>query len=69
VWLLHFLANSVHLGLGIFIVDKGIGFDPIYTEDMGVKKVKKLVLGLFGSWSHLGSMFMTMWSSARCFAG
>ncbi|KAL8539671.1 hypothetical protein ACS0TY_001327 [Phlomoides rotata] len=43
VWLVHLLANSVHPGLPIFRVDKGIGFDPVYMEDMGGDKAKKLV--------------------------
>ncbi|KAG8374792.1 hypothetical protein BUALT_Bualt10G0032500 [Buddleja alternifolia] len=43
VWLVHLLANSVHPGLPIFRVDKGVGFDPVYMEDMGGDKAKKLV--------------------------
>nr|XP_043640259.1 IRK-interacting protein [Erigeron canadensis] len=33
VWLLHLLANSVHPGLPIFRVDKGVPFDSVYMED------------------------------------
>lgn len=43
VWLVHLLANSVHPGLPIFRVDKGVGFDPVYMEDMGGDKAKKLI--------------------------
>ncbi|XP_011081115.1 IRK-interacting protein [Sesamum indicum] len=43
VWLVHLLANSVHPGLPIFRVDKGVGFDPVYMEDMGGDKARKLV--------------------------
>ncbi|XP_075505783.1 IRK-interacting protein-like [Primulina tabacum] len=43
VWLVHLLANSVHPGLPIFRVDKGVSFDPIYMEDMNVDKVKRLI--------------------------
>lgn len=43
VWFVHLLANSVHPGLPIFRLDSGVGFDPIYMEDMGGDKVKKLV--------------------------
>lgn len=43
VWLVHLLANSVHPGLPIFRVDKGVGFDPVYMEDMGGDKAKNLV--------------------------
>ncbi|GFP81815.1 hypothetical protein PHJA_000324800 [Phtheirospermum japonicum] len=46
VWLVHLLANSVHPGLPIFRVDKGVGFDPVYMEDMGGEKARKLVPGL-----------------------
>ncbi|KAL3645351.1 hypothetical protein CASFOL_010531 [Castilleja foliolosa] len=46
VWLVHLLANSVHPGLPIFRVDKGVGFDPVYMEDMGGDKARKLVPGL-----------------------
>ncbi|XP_071703420.1 IRK-interacting protein-like [Rutidosis leptorrhynchoides] len=41
VWLVHVLANSVHPGLPIFRVDKGVRFDSIYMEDMGGDKVKR----------------------------
>lgn len=34
VWLVHLLANSVHPGLAIFRVEKGVRFDPVYMEDM-----------------------------------
>ncbi|KAI3787631.1 hypothetical protein L1987_42234 [Smallanthus sonchifolius] len=43
VWLVHLLANSVHPGLPIFRVDKGVRFDSVYMEDMGGDKVKKFV--------------------------
>ncbi|KAG6428734.1 hypothetical protein SASPL_112991 [Salvia splendens] len=43
VWLVHLLANSLHPGLPIFRVDKGVGFDPVYMEDMGGDKARKLV--------------------------
>lgn len=43
VWLVHLLANSVHPGLPVFRVDKGVGFDPVYMEDMGGDKARKLV--------------------------
>ncbi|XP_057811606.1 IRK-interacting protein [Salvia miltiorrhiza] len=43
VWLVHLLANSLHPGLPIFRVDKGVGFDPVYMEDMGGDKAKKLI--------------------------
>ncbi|KAL0326496.1 UNVERIFIED_CONTAM: IRK-interacting protein [Sesamum angustifolium] len=43
VWLLHLLANSVHPGLPIFRVDNGVRFDPVYMEDMGGDKAKKLI--------------------------
>ncbi|KAL3647266.1 hypothetical protein CASFOL_008234 [Castilleja foliolosa] len=46
VWLVHLLANSVHPGLVIFRVDKGVEFDPVYMEDMGEGKARKLVPGL-----------------------
>ncbi|KAI3468867.1 hypothetical protein Pfo_025530 [Paulownia fortunei] len=42
VWLVHLLAHSVHPGLPIFRVDKGVGFDPVYMEDMGGDKAKML---------------------------
>ncbi|CAL5356020.1 unnamed protein product [Camellia sinensis] len=43
VWLLHLLANSVHPSLSVFRVDKGVGFDSVYMEDMGGDKARKLV--------------------------
>ncbi|KAJ0778833.1 putative IRK-interacting protein [Helianthus annuus] len=43
VWLVHLLANSVHPGLPIFRVEKGVRFDSIYMEDMGGDKAKKFV--------------------------
>ncbi|GER27995.1 hypothetical protein STAS_03751 [Striga asiatica] len=43
VWLVHLLANSVHPGLPVFRVDKGVGFDPVYMEDMGGERARKLV--------------------------
>lgn len=43
VWLVHLLANSVHPGLTVFRVDKEAGFDPVYMEDMGGDKARKLV--------------------------
>ncbi|KAK9071893.1 hypothetical protein SSX86_008324 [Deinandra increscens subsp. villosa] len=43
VWLVHLLANSVHPGLPIFRVDKGVRFDSIYMEDMGGDKAKKFM--------------------------
>ncbi|TKY61012.1 IRK-interacting protein [Spatholobus suberectus] len=43
VWMVHLLANSVHPSLPIFRVDKGVGFDSIYMEDMGGDKSSKLV--------------------------
>ncbi|KAL1547510.1 IRK-interacting protein-like [Salvia divinorum] len=43
VWLVHLLANSLHPGLPIFRVDKGVGFDTVYMEDMGGDKARKLV--------------------------
>ncbi|KAK4400301.1 IRK-interacting protein [Sesamum angolense] len=43
VWLVHLLANSVHPGLPIFRVDNGVRFDPVYMEDMGGDKAKKLI--------------------------
>lgn len=42
VWLVHLLANSVHPGLPVFRVDKGVGFDPVYMEDMGGDRATKL---------------------------
>ncbi|CAI9274312.1 unnamed protein product [Lactuca saligna] len=44
VWLVHLLANSVHPGLPIFRVDKGVRFDSIYMEDMGADKTKKFTV-------------------------
>ncbi|KAI3813014.1 hypothetical protein L1987_17727 [Smallanthus sonchifolius] len=41
VWLVHLLANSVHPGLPIFRVDKGVRFDPVYMEDMGGDRARK----------------------------
>ncbi|KAI7743074.1 hypothetical protein M8C21_014217 [Ambrosia artemisiifolia] len=41
VWLVHLLANSVHPGLPVFRVDKGVRFDSIYMEDMGGDKAKR----------------------------
>ncbi|KAA8521920.1 hypothetical protein F0562_012766 [Nyssa sinensis] len=43
VFLLHLLANSVHPSLPIFRVDKGVGFDSAYMEDMGGDRAQKLV--------------------------
>ncbi|OMO80871.1 hypothetical protein COLO4_23873 [Corchorus olitorius] len=43
VWLVHLLANSVHPGLPIFRVDKGVSFDSVYMEDMGGERARKLV--------------------------
>ncbi|XP_065858031.1 IRK-interacting protein [Euphorbia lathyris] len=43
VWLVHQLANSVHPGLPIFRVDKGVRFDTVYMEDMGGERAKKLI--------------------------
>lgn len=43
VWLVHLLANSLHPGLPIFRVEKGVGFDPVYMEDMGGDKARKLI--------------------------
>ncbi|WCJ26049.1 IRK-interacting protein [Euphorbia peplus] len=43
VFLVHQLANSVHPGLGIFRVDKGVRFDTVYMEDMGGDRAKKLI--------------------------
>ncbi|XVF51635.1 hypothetical protein PTKIN_Ptkin04bG0200200 [Pterospermum kingtungense] len=43
VWLVHLLANSVHPGLPIFRVDKGVRFDSVYMEDMGADRARKLV--------------------------
>ncbi|KAJ0104520.1 hypothetical protein Patl1_18576 [Pistacia atlantica] len=46
VWLVHLLANSVHPGLPIFRVDKGVRFDSVYMEDMGGDRASKLVPNL-----------------------
>lgn len=46
VWLVHLLANSVHPGLPVFRADKGIGFDPVYMEDMGGDRARGLVPGV-----------------------
>lgn len=43
VWLVHLLANSLHPGLPIFRVDKGVRFDSVYMEDMGGDRARKLV--------------------------
>ncbi|XP_071693357.1 IRK-interacting protein-like [Rutidosis leptorrhynchoides] len=43
VWLVHLLANSVHPGLPIFRVDKGVRFDSIYMEDMSGDKAKRFM--------------------------
>ncbi|KAL5541051.1 hypothetical protein UlMin_042624 [Ulmus minor] len=43
VWLVHLLANSVHPNLPIFRVDKETRFDPLYMEDMGGDRARKLV--------------------------
>lgn len=43
VWLLHLLATSVHPGLPVFRVENGVGFDPVYMEDMGGDSVRDLV--------------------------
>lgn len=43
VWMVHLLANSVHPGLPIFRVEKGVNFDSVYMEDMGGDKASKLV--------------------------
>ncbi|KAK1438702.1 hypothetical protein QVD17_04512 [Tagetes erecta] len=43
VWLVHLLANSVHPGLPIFRVDKGVRFDSTYMEDMGGDKARKFM--------------------------
>ncbi|GLT40384.1 hypothetical protein SLA2020_145250 [Shorea laevis] len=42
MWLLHLLANSVHPGLPIFRLDKGVRFNPVYMEDIGGERAKKL---------------------------
>lgn len=43
VWLVHLLANSVHPSLPVFRVDKGVGFDSVYMEDMGGDRARMLV--------------------------
>ncbi|KAE8710828.1 hypothetical protein F3Y22_tig00110319pilonHSYRG00435 [Hibiscus syriacus] len=43
VWLVHLLANSLHPGLPIFRVDKGVRFDSVYMEDMDGERARKLV--------------------------
>lgn len=43
VWLVHLLANSVHPGLPIFRVDKGVNFESVYVEDMDGDRAGKLV--------------------------
>lgn len=43
IWLVHLLANSVHPGLPIFRVNKGVRFDSVYMEDMGGDRAFKLV--------------------------
>lgn len=43
VWLVHLLANSVHPGLPIFRVDNKTRFDPVYMEDKGGDRARKLV--------------------------
>lgn len=43
LWLVHLLANSVHPSLPVFRVDKGVGFDPIYMEDMGGDRARMLI--------------------------
>ncbi|KAE8728046.1 STEROL-4ALPHA-METHYL OXIDASE 1-1 family protein [Hibiscus syriacus] len=43
VWLVHLLANSLHPGLPIFRVDKGVSFDSVYMEDMDGERARKLV--------------------------
>ncbi|CAN1333132.1 IRK-interacting protein, partial [Linum perenne] len=45
VWLVHLLANSVHPGLSVFRVERGMGFESVYMEDMGGDRVRKLVPG------------------------
>lgn len=42
VWLVHLLATSVHPSLAILRVDKGVGFDGVYMEDMAGDSVRKL---------------------------
>lgn len=43
VWLVHLLATSVHPSLAILRVDKGMGFDGVYMEDMAGDNANKLV--------------------------
>ncbi|KAF5460792.1 hypothetical protein F2P56_020634 [Juglans regia] len=43
VWLVHLLATSVHPSLPIFRVDKGVGFDGVYMEDIGGDMTRTLV--------------------------
>ncbi|XP_047327353.1 IRK-interacting protein-like [Impatiens glandulifera] len=43
IWLVHLLANSVHPSLPVFRVEKGVGYDSIYMEDMGGERCRKLV--------------------------
>ncbi|VFQ88728.1 unnamed protein product [Cuscuta campestris] len=43
VWLVHLLANSVHPALPIFRVDEQNRFDPVYMEDKGGDRARKLV--------------------------
>ncbi|KAK8496230.1 hypothetical protein V6N13_036383 [Hibiscus sabdariffa] len=43
VWLGHLLANSVHPGIPIFRVDKGVRFDSVYMEDMSGERAINLV--------------------------
>ncbi|CAN0841867.1 IRK-interacting protein [Linum grandiflorum] len=45
VWLVHLLANSVHPGLPVFRVERGMGFESVYMEDMGGDRARKLVPG------------------------
>ncbi|XP_057524800.1 IRK-interacting protein-like [Amaranthus tricolor] len=43
IWLVHLLSNSVHPKMTIFRVEKGARFDPVYMDDMGGDKAKKLI--------------------------
>ncbi|CAH9144419.1 unnamed protein product [Cuscuta epithymum] len=43
VWLVHLLANSVHPSLPIFKVGDKNRFDPVYMEDKGGDRARKLV--------------------------
>ncbi|KAK8478898.1 hypothetical protein V6N11_046141, partial [Hibiscus sabdariffa] len=43
VWLVHLLANSVHPGIPVFRVDKGVRFDSLYMEDMSGERTINLV--------------------------